>query len=128
MLLNRRKIGYIISAVAAFVTLVIFISISLHVRKKISFSLFEKCLLLLDLLPYFLMSFIMRKLQEDRYIKLNLCILIFTASAGLFLLIDASYIHPDPLAFLVVPVLQIVILIVPNMIIEYRRRPDKLPS
>jgi hypothetical protein len=113
MVSQLRKIGYsIIFLIAAVSTFVIIL------KSRGNITTFFGYLIGWHLLPYVLMLGVFSKVKQDKFMKYHLFALVLAAGSGLYLLLDAAYIAPSPLAFLAIPLVQILCFLILTIITE----------
>lgn len=111
---RKHKIGYLYIMLGALATAIILISLQLRVK---AFLLVVG----LNLLPYLLMFFLFRKVEEDEFINCNLFVLLLVISGELYILIDASFFHPNPFIPLIIPIVQFLVYLVLHGAVELLR-------
>ena len=103
-----KLVSYVINLFAGIVVLII------GIQSMDTFSLGAIGFLIWAISPYLFSAFLMKRSTDDMAIKILFGISLIVAVGGIYLLVDAMYIHPDAqgaLAFVVIPMYQWVILL-----------------
>ena len=98
-----KNIAYGISFIA------IMITIGIGIQSMDTFSLKAVGFLFLASSPYLYGSLVTKLVLNQNAIVITTVVVFVLATGGIYLLLDAMYIHPDPqgaLAFVVIPVYQ----------------------
>jgi len=104
-----KQLTYTINLLASIAVFIV------GIQSMDTFSLGGIGFLLWAISPYLYASFMMKRSIDGRAIKILFVLSLILTIGGIYLLLDAMYIHPDPqgaLAFVVIPIYQWFVLLV----------------